>query len=199
MPFGTNDAKIFFCIIFVFIAINYKTQIVLKVPTVLSLEKQTCPFCFGRTFCNSVDKVRIKISLFEFILDIFNKKSYFTGIFENEIIGIKTLATPLDFDSLEDRIAYIFDIEFDHHSFNFYNESRYFYDEVLALLNQSFHDASYKLRLCPNLMGVSRLFDPIMDRNKNENVLINIWTSLILNPEPLVLQVCMKYSAIQGL
>lgn len=68
---------------------------------------------------------------------------------------------------------------------------------VQTLLNESTNLNDYRLRLCPSTEHVDTLFSPIFPKINgshtaklgNDPYTANIWTLLLINPEPLLLQV----------
>lgn len=68
---------------------------------------------------------------------------------------------------------------------------------VERLLNESVNLNDYRLRLCPSTEHVDILFSPVLPKSNNSNpaklgndpFTANIWTLLLINPEPLLLQV----------
>lgn len=192
----SSEIQMLLCIAIAIALYFLNSYFVFQAPSVLNFEGLKCPFCFGQSFCKLANKVEVRITPLDYILDKLDKKSVFFGKFQNQTIAIKKLATLGERFQLEDRISDLFDYQFDYYDFKFEEEARRFYYESLLLLNSSFHDPSYKLRWCPTLTGVVTFFDPIIQRNFHHTIPLNIWTSLVLNPEPLVLQVRYSRSSI---
>ncbi|XP_065202103.1 divergent protein kinase domain 2A-like [Planococcus citri] len=189
MLFVTREFQMIFCVFLVVSMYYLNSYFVFRAPAIFSFDGLKCPFCFGDTFCSRVDRVDVRLTLIDYILDKLDRKTVFYGKFKDHPIVIKKLATTEERFHLEDKISYLFDHQFNYYDYKFEEEARRFYYESLLLLNSSFHDPSYKLKWCPTLTGVTQFFDPIIQENFYDTIALNIWTSLVLNPEPLMLQV----------
>jgi len=169
------------CLIFVFLAFSIKTRLSFRANFILNFEPEKCPFCIGQSFCNSTDDLRIEITLIDFIVGLFNHKYVFYGRSGNKSVIIKRLIRKEELSVLESEITSV------SNDFSRLSNAD-FYDRSVQLLNHSFNDASYKLRLCPTVESALKFLAPLL----RENNFINIWTTLHLNPEPLMLQVTSK-------
>lgn len=172
--------------LFALMAFSFNVRLIFPASTIVNFEMQTCPFCYNQSFCDFVDDVQIETTFLEYILSWINRKYVFFGIFQNKSVALKRLAYKQEYLYLDTQV-----------NNNYFKQDskltvspNYFYWKSLALLNQSFTNSKYKMRLCPTLENVDLLFEPLIRRNRFNNFLfINIWTSLQLNPEPLFLQV----------
>lgn len=177
-----NNCTIVSCLIFVFLAFSIKTRLSFRANLILNFQTDKCPFCLGQSFCDSINDLRIEITLVDFVVGLLNHKYVFYGRSGNRSVVIKRLVRKEEISVLESEIISI--------SNDFTRLSNAdFYDRSLQLLNHSFNDASYKLRLCPTLENAHKLLDPLLRKGN----FIHIWTTLHLNPEPLMLQVCIAH------
>lgn len=183
---------IIFSVLLAFVACGLNIHFIFQASTFLNFEIEKCPFCYNETFCNLVHELQIRMTLLEYILGCINNKYVFFGVFNNKSVAIKRLAHRYEIDNLDAEITSNYSNEHD----GFVLDDNLFYTKSLALLNQSFNNPAYKLRLCPTLDNADILFEPIVQKNlHNKFLFVNMWTSLQLNPEPLILQVRMKLTA----
>lgn len=173
-----NSCTIVSFLIFVFLAFSVKTRLSFRANSILNFQSEKCPFCLGQSFCDDIQSLRVEITLVDFIVGLLNHKYVFYGRTGNRSVVIKRLVRKEQISLLESEIISI--------SNDFTRLSNAdFYERSMQLLNHSFYDSSYKLRLCPTLENAHKLLSPLL---KDGNF-INIWTTLHLNPEPLMLQV----------
>lgn len=184
------------CIIFsLLVAYCLKIRFVFQASTILNFGIEKCPFCFNES-CEIINDVKVKINFLEFVISFLNPKYVFLGFYKNKSIVIKRLASKEDDSRLDSQINVLFNNVIPS-KFTFSNLKMNFYAKSLTLLNQSFMEPSYKLRLCPTLQNVQLLFNSVRKDNYSNYLFVYIWTSLLLNPEPLLLQVNIFYNKLQ--
>jgi hypothetical protein len=180
--FAYHNKALLSFLITAFLAFIVTQRFTLSVSGVLDLEVEKCPFCFSQSLCESLPKVRIEFSFVELLLSYLNRKYVFFGYYnETQSVVIKRLASKYEINDLDSILANTLSV-------NVLNDDEYFYGESVALLRQPFTNTDTKLRLCPTLNGVELLFERMM-KSREELSFMNVWTSLRLNPEPLILQV----------
>lgn len=167
-------------------------------PSVTQLaEVHKCPACYGVSACHDIHKVNLLWhDVSTIFLHLFGVKNVFFGTYNRNKIVVKKLAHSFELEAFD--IAYCNKLHFEYPCLNISKEklnkhATDFDDLIKKIITSDFSkDDSSRLRLCPTLEHVDDLFYNIRLNYKNidpTEYLINLWTILSINPEPLILQV----------
>ncbi len=181
--------KYIVCAFGIFAAFSFNIRFVFQASSLLNFEAEKCPFCFDETLCKFLDDIRINVNILDYIVGMLNQKFVFFGSVKNKSAVIKRLARKREKDNLDQDVGNMLNNLVDSSELQPNKLNVDFYTKSLLLLNQSFTEPSYKLRICPTLENVDNLLDPIVHERTAHHIYMNIWTSLVLNPEPLLLRV----------
>lgn len=169
------------------------------------LELNKCPACYGVSFCSDILQGPDKISIeFDFwgrlglLANTFTTKNVYSGWYGHQRVIIKRLGHDFELQNMDANICKAMKTEN-----NCVDQMKSVVFRVLnlrnsveRLLNESVNLNDYRLRLCPTTEHVDTLFNPILKINGtnqaklgNDPFTANIWTLLLINPEPLLLQI----------
>jgi hypothetical protein len=159
-------------------------------------ERDKCPVCFGVSVCQAIDEHKVTLLYTDFY-SIFNNllgiKNVYYGKYVDENVIIKKLAKTSELQSFDNYICEddkLNELCFKTKS-NVQNKSTGFYDLIIAeLKNHDLNDPNIKMKLCP-VSHISNLISNLltMDNLKNEDYFTYLWSTININPEPLMLQV----------
>ncbi|XP_043254568.1 divergent protein kinase domain 2A-like [Colletes gigas] len=181
----------------VFIGLKWSRIITFRPDVDHLIELHKCPACFGTSACNDIRKVDItpydSYSAFSYF---FGVKNVFFGFLDGNKVLLKKLAHSTELNEFDRMLcenknfAHICTRDLE----KLYNETNInFYELVVQEVTLDFtKDNLSRLRVCPNTQRLSNLLQHIYLNNKHvdSKILdINIWTSIVLNPEPLILQI----------
>ncbi|XP_054013742.1 divergent protein kinase domain 2A-like isoform X1 [Hylaeus anthracinus] len=184
---------------FVIIFIIFKwSKIITFQPNINYLtELHKCPACFGTSACNYIHKVDITpYDFYSTFSYLFGVKNVFFGFFINNKVILKKLAHSSelnDFDRMlceNENFGHICEKNLK----NVNNKTSIdFYELIVREVTLDFaKDNLVRLRLCPNAQHLRNLLEYVYVNNEQvdlKTLEINIWMSIILNPEPLLLQI----------
>lgn len=174
--------------------ININININLPVDRLCELHK--CPACYGISECNYIKNINITLDdMFSLINYLFGVKNVFMGkYFENKVV-LKKLAHTSELKAFDEMLCENRNLQFlckDNLNINNHNSQLDFYELVKKKLAFNFtEDDNSLLRLCPNIRNIDILFHNLYIKNKelDSNIFyINLWTLVMINPEPLLLQ-----------
>ncbi|KAH0949620.1 hypothetical protein HN011_006919 [Eciton burchellii] len=166
-------------------------------PSVTQLtEVHKCPACYGVSACRDVHRVELLWHDSRAIFShLFGVKNVFYGTYDRRKVVLKKLAHSSELDAFDAVLceklgsrAPCFDLSIDRRTADFY------LDLIETTIASDFSkDDSSRLRFCPT---VRRLGDLLHDVYLNDEdvqditeSLINLWTLVSVNPEPLILQI----------
>nr|XP_031828499.1 divergent protein kinase domain 2A isoform X1 [Nomia melanderi] len=161
-------------------------------------ELHKCPACFGTSACNYIHEVDLtSYDLYSMFSYFFGVKNVFFGQLNGDHIVLKKLAHSHELDKFDqmlcenNNLLHICPKNLKETTNE--NNNVNFYELIKREVTLDFAKDNFShLRLCPNEQHLSKLLKRIYLNNKyiNKKMLdINIWTSIILNPEPLLLQI----------
>ncbi|XP_025271210.1 deleted in autism protein 1 homolog isoform X2 [Camponotus floridanus] len=164
-------------------------------PSVTQLtEQHKCPACYGVSMCRDIHKINLLWHDINAIIShLFGVKNVFFATYNQRKVVLKKLAQSFELKAFDITLCKKLQLEYpctnvllDRYVADFYN-----YIKETITLDFSKDDSS-RLRLCPTLQHLDDLFYNIYLNNKYidpTQYLINLWTLVSLNPEPLILQI----------
>lgn len=167
-------------------------------PSIISLiEFEKCPACFGATICDNIYNGTIEIKPFNFhstMSHLFSSKNVYFGGMNNQQIVIKKLANNKELERFDNKFCQTFnDICLNNNLENSNDKKKHSIDndEILKLIKRAIHsdfinEDESGLILCPTVKNLANLFNRLTTQQLNY---INLLTIILINPEPLVLQV----------
>lgn len=163
-------------------------------PSVTQLTEQyKCPTCYGVSMCHNIHKINLLWHDTNTIIShLFGVKNVFFATYNQRKVVLKKLAQSSELKAFD--ITLCTKLQLEYPCMNVLLD-RYvdFYNYIKETITLDFSkDDSSHLRLCPTLQHLDDLFYNIYLNNKYINptqYLINLWTLVSLNPEPLILQV----------
>lgn len=165
-------------------------------PSVTQLmELHKCPACYGVSACHNIHQVDLLWNDVNAIIShLFGVKNVFFGTYNQSKVVLKKLAHSSELKTLD--VALCNELHLEYPCSFLVPLDRYtvdFYDLIRKTITSDFSkDDTRRLRLCPTLEHLDDLFYNVHLNNKYINsmqYLINIWTLVSINPEPLILQV----------
>ncbi|XP_018398867.1 PREDICTED: deleted in autism protein 1 homolog [Cyphomyrmex costatus] len=164
-------------------------------PSITQLtELHKCPACYGVSTCHNIHKIDLLWNDVNAIIShLFGVKNVFFGVYNESKVVLKKLAHSSELKALditlcsELHLGYpCLNVPLDRYKADFYNLIR-------KIITSDFSkDDTSRLRLCPTIRHLDDLFYNIHLNNKHiepTQYLINLWTLVSINPEPLILQV----------
>lgn len=167
-------------------------------PTLEELtELDKCPTCFGVTMCPAFMGGHISLNGFDNIskfVNLIGSKNVMFGLYGDKKVVLKKLGHNQELQQLDDKVCG----ELDFNSGCQVNEAVWRIDDLRSATARHLKPPAghpehpMSLRLCPSTQNLDRLLTKVVHRNRATDIRIlnaNIWTLVLLNPEPLVLQV----------
>lgn len=182
------------CILFSQICVKIQN---LYFSTTQLVELHKCPACYGVSACHNIHKVTILWNDVHTLLSfLFGIKNVFFGIYNGNKIVLKKLAHSSELKTLDITFCNILHLQYpcSNISTEVLNKHAADFDEHIkkAITSEFSNDDSSRLRLCPTIQHLNDLFYNIRPKNNHTDPtehLINLWTLIFINPEPLILQV----------
>lgn len=167
-------------------------------PSVTRLtEQHKCPACYGVSMCHNIHKINLLWHNINTIIShLFGVKNVFFATYNQRKVVLKKLAQSSELKAFDIMLCKKLQLEYPCTNVLL---DRYidFYNYIKETITSDFsEDDSSRLRLCPTLQHLDDLFYNIYLNNKyidRTQYLINLWTLISLNPEPLILQVNYEY------
>ncbi|KAL0115461.1 hypothetical protein PUN28_010769 [Cardiocondyla obscurior] len=165
-------------------------------PSITQLtELPKCPACYGVSACHDIHKIDlIWDDINAIISHLFGVKNVFFGTYNQTKVVLKKLAHSSELEAFDITLCDI--LHLGYPCSVFIPLDRYtaqFYDLIRKAITSDFSkDDTSRLRLCPTLSHLDDLFYNVHLNNKHINptqYLINLWTLVSINPEPLILQI----------
>lgn len=161
--------------------------------TVQLMELHKCPACYGVSACHNIHKIDLLWNDVNAIISyLFGVKNVFFGTYNQSKVVLKKLAHSSELKAFDVILCNKLHLEYPCSIL----PDRYildFYDLIRKTIASDFsQDDTSRLRLCPTLDHLDELFYNLHFNNKhinNTQYLINLWTLVSINPEPLILQV----------
>ncbi|XP_049880066.1 divergent protein kinase domain 2A-like [Pectinophora gossypiella] len=191
-------------LILIFLASFYGTVLFygdLKIPRVMRLtDLRRCPACYGVTVCPELYSNQIIPDKNDWTNMLFNAKNIYYGYTKsNRRIVLKKLAHDWEFSEFDNKLCKAWKLNKNCHPIDLLNVTG-----VEKKLEQLVHfnltvpqvEPRKGLVFCPYSFGIHDFIEPALNNKKTsrnyQSDMINIWTMLSINPEPIVLQVIPK-------
>lgn len=139
-------------------------------------EIETCPYCYGKTFCKNVSSVNLSYTFCSVVNYYFSVKNVFYARFSGSDVVLKKLGHNSELSGIK-TVA---------------NGGLNMQDSIVDYVIRD----SQNLRVCSKRTAVSLVerFVGLKPENATlDDHLQNVWTMLQVNAEPLILQVCISY------
>lgn len=164
-----------------------------KAPRVLSLtDLSRCPACYGVSVCPELYSNQITLDWATWG-GMFNAKNVFYGFTRsNRRVVLKKLAHNWELKEFDAMMCKTFNLKRNCkpiHLLNVTNLDDKLIQKVSYNLTWPDVEPRKGLVLCPYPYSLFDLVVPILKSEKAQSDLVNIWTMLNLNPEPIILQV----------
>ncbi|XP_047367019.1 divergent protein kinase domain 2A-like isoform X2 [Vespa velutina] len=175
--------------------VNINININLSIERLCELHK--CPACYGISECNYIKNINITLDdIFSLINYLFGVKNVFMGKYFETKVVLKKLAHTSELKAFDEMLCENKNLQFlckNDLKINNHSSQIDFYELVKRKLISSFtQDDNSLLRLCPSDRNIDILFHNLYVKNKEleSNIFyINLWTLVMINPEPLLLQI----------
>lgn len=187
-------------IIFVF-SISFYASVLLfgsfKGPQIMQLtDLYRCPACYGISVCPELYSSQIVLDSSQWT-SMFNVKNIYYGYTKSDRprrVVLKKLAHDWEFLEFDEKLCKEFNLKENCKPVHLLNATN-IDDKVLKMIeyNVSWPDVEPRkgLVLCPYTYSLHDLLNPLIMNGKGNYKLemLNIWTMLNINPEPIILQV----------
>lgn len=164
-------------------------------PSVTQLtEQHKCPVCYGVSACHDIYKINLLWHDINAIIShLFDVKNVFFATYNQSKVVLKKLAQSSELKAFDVTFCKILHLEYPCSNVPLDRYVADFYNHIKETLTSDFSkDDTSRLRLCPTIQHFDDLFHNVHLNNKHiapTQYLINLWTLVSLNPEPLILQV----------
>ncbi|XP_047505903.1 divergent protein kinase domain 2A [Pieris napi] len=192
--------KRLFLIIFVFTISFYSSVLLfgnLKEHRIMHLTNlERCPACYGVSICPELYSNQIILE--SHWSTLFNAKNVFYGYTKSQRrVLLKKLAHDWEFKELDDKLCKVWNLSSNCNPKEMLNATEVDQKIIdIVQFNLSWPDTEPRkgLVLCPYAYSVYDLINPVVNNanGKKKVEMINVWTMLSLNPEPLILQIIPK-------
>lgn len=170
-----------------------------KTPRVMSLtDLDRCPACYGITVCPELYSNQIMLESHRWG-SIFNAKNVYHGYTKsNRRVILKKLAHNWELKDFDLKLCSFWNLQHTCRPINLLNLSNV-NDKIIEAVtfNLSWPDIEPRkgLVMCPYAYSYSDFIQPVLNNgNSNYKVdMLNVWTMLTINPEPIILQVIHLY------
>lgn len=178
-----------FCFSFYGTVLYFKA---LKDPQLFRLcEIHRCPACYGISLCPEIYSNQIILEPSDWS-SIFNAKNIYYGYTKsNRRVVIKKLAHDWELKRFDATLCKHWNLKHNckpNHILNATNIKKELVNSVTYSINQPGAEARMGLIMCPNGSSILDFLKPLHPGTTVAD-LINLWTMLKLNPEPILLQV----------
>ncbi|KAL6266288.1 hypothetical protein P5V15_003147 [Pogonomyrmex californicus] len=164
-------------------------------PSITQLtELHKCPACYGISACHDIHKINLLWNDVNAIIShLFGVKNVFFGIHGQNKVVLKKLAHFSELRAFDIVLCKKLYLEYPCSNIPIDRYTADFYDLIKKTITSDFsEDDMRRLRLCPTIEHLDDLFYNVHLNNKYINpkhYLINLWTLISINPEPLILQI----------
>lgn len=161
-------------------------------------EIHRCPACYGVSLCPEIYSNQITLDRNHWSY-IFNAKNIFYGSTKSSRrVVIKKLAHDRELKKFDSTLCNFWKLKrncIPKHilSVNTTNIEREIVRLVSYDLSQPESEPRKGLVMCPYASSILEFLKPLQQKNTQKSDLINLWTMLELNPEPIVIQVICFY------
>ncbi|XP_012232214.2 divergent protein kinase domain 2A [Linepithema humile] len=187
--------KILFFVIYLLIIVyqmNIKSFLYPSITQYTEINK--CPVCYGVSACFNIYEAELWREFTVVLIHLFDVKNAFFGTYNQTQVVLKKLAYSTELKAFDIAWCNKFHRQYPCSNILLDNYTTDFYDSIeqTITLNFSKDDAS-RLRLCPTVQHLDDFLRNVHLNNKhfinNTQYLINLWTLVSINPEPLILQI----------
>lgn len=164
-------------------------------PSVTQLtEQHKCPACYGISACHNIHKINLLWhDINAIIFHLFGVKNVFFATYNQSKVVLKKLAHSSELKAFDVTLCKKLHLEYPCTNVLLNRYAADFYNYIKETITSDFSkDDSSRLRLCPTIQHLDDLFYNVHLNNKHiepTQYLINLWTLISLNPEPLILQI----------
>jgi len=162
-------------------------------PSITDLsEVEKCPACYGVSLCPAITGGLLTLHSFGAVAGFVNmlgSKNVFFGMLGSHKVVLKKLGHTTELEQLDKMICEVASLNSACHV----NEAIWQQGDLLHSIREYVANQNGSLLLCPTAVNLEHLLGNILYKNKyidTEVLLANIWTTVMMNPEPLLLQVC---------
>ncbi|KAM3961340.1 divergent protein kinase domain 2A [Aphomia sociella] len=171
----------------------------LKTPRVMHItDLDRCPACYGISVCPELYSNQITLESKPRWMGIFNAKNIYYGYTKsNRRVVLKKLSYDWELKEFDSKMCNTWRLKRNCKPIHLLNASN-MDDKIIDIVqyNLSFPDTEPRkgLVLCPYAYSIYDLVQPVLNSKKSnyKSDMINIWTMLSVNPEPIILQVIPK-------
>ncbi|XP_075985644.1 divergent protein kinase domain 2A-like [Anticarsia gemmatalis] len=170
----------------------------IRTPRVMSLtDLNRCPACYGISICPELYSSQIILD-WQTLPSMFNAKNIFSGVTKSDRrVVLKKLAHNWELNEFDSKLCKEFNLKRNCKPIQLLNVTN-FDEKIIKLVeyNLTWPDVEPRkgLVLCPYAYSVYDLLVPVLTKKKPAMDMINIWTMLSINPEPIIIQVIPKSS-----
>ncbi|XP_021935903.1 deleted in autism protein 1 homolog isoform X2 [Zootermopsis nevadensis] len=161
-------------------------------PSITDLtEVEKCPACYGTSFCPAITGGFLTLhsfGAFAGFVNILGSKNVLFGMLGNQKVVLKKLGHTVELEQLDKMICKGAGLSSSCHV----HEAIWQQGDLLHSMRQHVASQDSSLLLCPSVANLECLLSSVLYKTKGtstEASLANIWTTLMINPEPLLLQV----------
>ncbi|KAL6441251.1 hypothetical protein ACFW04_003489 [Cataglyphis niger] len=164
-------------------------------PSVTQLtEQHKCPICYGISACHNIHQINLLWhDLNTIISHLIDVKNVFFATYNQSKVVLKKLAQSSELKAFDIALCQKFHLEYPCTNVLLDKYIGDFDNHIKETITSNFSkDDSSRLRLCPTIQHLDDLFYNVYLNNKHIDStqhLINLWTMVSLNPEPLILQI----------
>ncbi|XP_070165715.1 divergent protein kinase domain 2A [Polyergus mexicanus] len=169
--------------------------IIQSYPSVTQLtEQHKCPVCYGVSACHNIHQINLLWHDINTIVShLFGVKNVFFATYNQSKVVLKKLAQSSELKAFDVALCKKLHLEYPCTNVLLDKYIVDFDNRIKETITSNFSkDNSSRLRLCPTIQHLDDLFYNVHLNNKHidpTQYLINLWTLVSLNPEPLILQI----------
>nr|XP_021192269.2 divergent protein kinase domain 2A [Helicoverpa armigera] len=168
----------------------------LKVPRVMTMtDLNRCPACFGVSVCPELysNQVIIESNTWS---SMFNTKNIFYGYTKsNRRVVMKKLAHNSEWKAFDQQLCKNFHLKQNCKPMHLLNVSN-IDDKLIKLVEYNLSKPDTRPRkglvMCPYAYSLFDFILPVLNSKKDQVDIVNIWTMLSINPEPIIFQVLQR-------
>jgi hypothetical protein len=155
------------------------------------IELEKCPACYGVSLCPAITGGLLTVDSFGSVaglVNILGAKNVLFGMLGNQKVVLKKLGHAKELANLDRTICE----EVSQGSSCHVNKAIWQHGDLMNSMRQHVSSQGGGLLLCPTVVNLEQLLSNVFYKNKDIGAKIlhaNIWTSIVVNPEPLLLQV----------
>jgi len=162
-------------------------------PSVRDLtEVEKCPACYGVSLCPAITRGLLTLHPYGIatrLVNMLDSKNVLFGMLGSQKVVFKKLGNAKELEQLDKVICEEANLGSSCHV----NKAIWKQGDLLQSMRQHVARQDGSLLLCPAVTNLEHLFSNVFYKNKDVSTDVlhaNIWTTVMINPEPLLLQVC---------